>query len=526
MESPRPAAVIEIGSTGIRLLLIEYNAEGEWRVLDQANKPVALGRDVFTSGEVSRESFLECLSVLQGFKEQLEAWGIQKEVIHIIATSAVRAARNRDVFTDRLKRETGLEIAIVEGIEENRLMYLAVRYALKNDFPKFWRFNSMILDVGGGSTEIMLLRRGKMVSARSLRLGTILIDQKTRGGSDRFSERYLNENVRSAQEYLNDEMELSNIKSLVAAGPDAHQAARQIGIELNEHCRIIAREDFFRFVKSVEHYSVEDCVRRLDIPFVNAESFVPGLLIYQTFMERLAAEELVVPEVSVREGFLLSMVRGIDRELQNDFYSQVIASALSLGRKYHFDETHSRHVTQLSLTLFDELEKEHGMGSYERRLLETAALLHDIGMYIRSSRHHLHSQYIVINSEIFGLKQEDLDIIGNVVRYHRDETPLPSHFEYMALQREERIIVLKMAAILRIADALDRGHSQRIRNITIERREETLLIQSGGNSTADKDGSSVKEQGTLYQDFSLEQIGLKEKAGLFQDVFGYKVILA
>ena len=525
MDTPHPAAVIEIGSTGIRLLLAEYNAAGDWRVLDQSGKPVALGRDVFTSGEVSRESFLECLSVLEGFREQLQAWGIQKEDVHIIATSAVRAARNRDIFTDRLRRETGLEIAIIEGIEENRLMYLAVRHALKNDFPKFWRFSSMILDVGGGSTEIMLLRRGKMVSARSLRLGTILIDQKVRQGtgSFRFSERYLNENVHNTQEFLNEEMDLSNIRSLVAAGPDAQQAALQIGTGLNEHCKIIPRDDFFRFVKSIENYTVEDCVRRLGIPFVNAEGFVPGLLIYQTFMERLAAEELVVPEVSVREGYLISMVRGIDRELQNDFYSQVSASALNLGRKYHFDEAHSRHVTELSLVLFDALAKEHGMGGYERRLLETAALLHDIGMFIRSSRHQLHGQYIVTNSEIFGLKQEELDIIGNVIRYHRDESPSPSHFEYMALQREERIMVLKMAAILRVADALDRGHSRRIRNIAIEKREETLIIRSGGASSMDKDNSSKEKPGTGYSDLSLEQMVLKEKADMFQDVFGYKV---
>ena len=523
MDSPSPAAVIEIGSTSIRLLLVENNDAGDWRVLDQAEKPVALGRDVFTSGEVSRESFLECLLVLEGFREQLLAWGIKNDEIRIIATSAVRAARNKDIFTDRLKRETGIDIAIIEGIEETRLMYLAVRYALKNDFPKFWRFNSMILDVGGGSTEIMLLRRGKMVSARSLRLGTILIDQKARQGS-RYSERYLSDNVRIAQEFLNDEMDLANIKSLVAAGSDAQQAARQIGTELNEKCRVVSRDDFINFVKSVENYSVEDCVRRLGIPFANAESFVPGLLIHQTFMERLAAEELVVPEISVREGFLLSMIRGIDRELLNDFYSQVSASALSLGRKYHFDENHGRHVTHLSLAMFDALIKEHGMGVYERRLLEAAALLHDIGMYIRSSRHQVHSQYIVTNSEIFGLKQEDLDIIGNVIRYHRDEGPSSSHFEYMALQREERIIVLKMAAILRIADALDRGHSQRIKNISIEKREETLVIRSSG-IVAEQNNSSGEAR-IDYGDFSLEQIGLKEKADLFQDVFGYKVVLS
>jgi exopolyphosphatase/guanosine-5'-triphosphate,3'-diphosphate pyrophosphatase len=159
-------------------------------------------------------------------------------------------------------------------------------------------------------------------------------------------------------------------------------------------------------------------------------------------------------------------------------------------------------------------------------LLETAALLHDIGMFIRTSRHQLHGQYIVTNSEIFGLKQEELDIIGNVIRYHRDEPPPPAPIEYIALHREERNLVLKMAAILRVADALDRGHSRRITGFAIEKREETLIIHSGGKGK--KSQSPENTAGTFMstgRDYSLEQMGLKEKAGLFQDVFGYKVIL-
>ena len=171
-QKSRLVAVLEIGSTGIRLLIAEIaGSTGEWRVLDRAGKPVALGRDVFTSGRVSRESFQECLLVLEHYRELLRGWDIKSGDVHVIATSALRAARNRDVFTDRIRQETGFRLSVVEGIEENRLMYLAVRFALKNDLPQFWRANSMIIEVGGGSTEIMLLRRGKMAAAHSLRLG-------------------------------------------------------------------------------------------------------------------------------------------------------------------------------------------------------------------------------------------------------------------------------------------------------------------------------------------------------------------
>ncbi|MCL1993429.1 MAG: rod shape-determining protein, partial [Spirochaetes bacterium] len=175
-------AVLEIGSTGIRLIVAEIISENEWRVLDRAVRPVMLGRDVFTSGELSRESLSECLAVLHNYRELLTGWNVADSDIHVIATSALREARNRNIFIDRVWQKTGFRLAIVDGVEENRLIYLAVRAALKQDFPLFWRGNSMVINIGGGSTEIMLLRRGQMVAARSLKLGVIIIDRRTRSG--------------------------------------------------------------------------------------------------------------------------------------------------------------------------------------------------------------------------------------------------------------------------------------------------------------------------------------------------------
>jgi exopolyphosphatase/guanosine-5'-triphosphate,3'-diphosphate pyrophosphatase len=506
----RLVAVLEIGSTGIRLLVAEILSPGEWRAVDRAGKPVALGRDVFTSGEVSRESLRECLSVLKNYRELLRGWGIRDDDIHLIATSALRAARNRDVFVDRVRQETGFQLSIVEGIEENRLMYLAVRFALKQDLPLFWRANSMILDIGGGSTEIMLLRRGQMVAAHSLKLGTILIDQQARlgPGSGRFQERYLNESIRNTAGFLSAEMDLAHVRTLAVTGSDARLAAELAGTELNENCRIIDRNSFIAFADQIQDYSIEDCVQKFNVPYSDAEGLIPGILVYKLFLEQTDAAQVVVPLVSIREGFLIDLVMGIDSELQEEFFSQIIASAVSLGRKYHYDEAHSRHVADLSLLLFDTLGRDHGMGRRERMMLETAAILHDIGMFIRGSGHQKHGQYIVSNSEIFGLHGDEIDIIANVIRYHRGEPPAQGDIEYITLQREERILVLKMAALLRVADALDRGHTQRVKKISLERKAEILLIHAEG-----------------VHDLSLEQIGIEQKAGLFQDVFGYKVVL-
>jgi exopolyphosphatase/guanosine-5'-triphosphate,3'-diphosphate pyrophosphatase len=503
-------AIIEIGSTGIRLHTAEIYSGGQWRVLDRAVRPVSLGRDVFTSGEISRESMLECLSVLQNYRELLAGWKIADNNIHVIATSALRVARNRDIFVDRVRQETGFSLSIVEGIEENRLMYLAVRFALKQDLSLFWRSNSMIIEIGGGSTEIMLLRRGQMVAAHSLKLGTIIIDQHSRHGfgTGIFYERFLNENIRNTLGLLNMELDLAHVRTMVAAGNDALIVADRVGKELNENCRIIKREDFIKFVETLRDFSIEDCVDQFGIPYTNAEMLIPGLLVLKLFLERTGAANVAVPLVSIRDGYLVDLASGVDSSLQDEFLSQIIASAINLGRKFHFDEAHSRHVAHHCMMIFDALVKEHGMNRRHRIMLETAAFLHDVGTYIKSSGHQKHGQYIVANSEIFGLHNDELNIIANVINYHRGEPPSQSDIEYIKLQREERILVLKMASILRVADALDRGHSQQIKKITVERRSETIVLN------VDKS-----------YDLSLELMGLEEKGGMFQDVFGYKVIL-
>jgi exopolyphosphatase/guanosine-5'-triphosphate,3'-diphosphate pyrophosphatase len=526
----RLVAVIEIGSTGIRLLVTEIfpgdgvfgnerdasgqrfteTGQGGWREVDRAGKPVTLGWDVFTTGEISRESFLECLSVLHNFRELLGGWEIAPENIHVIATSALRAARNRDIFADRVKQETGFSLLIVEGVEENRLMYLAVRFALKQDLPIFWRANSMIIEVGGGSTELMLLRRGKMVAAHSLRLGTIMIDRQFRRNPGRgYSQgRFMRENLRNTMGFLNAEMDLAHVRTFVALGSEARIAAALVGAELNEYSRIINRDDFIAFAEKVESYGIEECVQRFHISYEETEGFVSGMQVYKLLLERTHGAKVAVPLVSIREGYLLDLAMGVESELREEFYSQIIAGAVNLGRRYHFDEAHNLQVAKLCMLLFDALIREHGMNRRERMMLETAAILHDIGKYIKNSGHQLHGQYIVANSEIFGLRREELAIIANVIRYHRGPPPQDGDIDYIALQREERVLVLKMASILRVAEALDRGHSQNIRSFTVEKRGESLVLQPQG-----------------VRDLSLELIGLEEKAGMFQDVFGYKVVL-
>ena len=503
-------AVIDIGSTAIRLVIAEVYSDGEWKMLDKASRPVDLGKDVFLKGNISRTSMSQSLESLSGFVEVLKGWQIGKENVHVIATSALREARNRDTFTDRVELQTGFLINTIEGIEENRLTYVAVRYALKDANLRFGQLHSLILEVGGGSTEIILLERGKIVAAHSMSIGTVRLEQQIRSifGSTDYLNQFLTENIRAAGDVIDTEFKMKRIRNFIAVGGDMRLAAGISGEQGGKHFRIIEKQEFDGFVDEIKGLPIDECAHRFQIPYNEAECLAAALLIYQSFMEKTSATRLIVPDLSIREGLLLSLALEPDPKIQEEFKSQVIASAVSLGRKYHVDEDHARHVTNLALSLFDQLQKFHGLDRLCRLLLEVGGLVHDIGTYVRSSGHHKHGQYIVSNSDIFGLHRDEISIVSNVVRYHRKALPTTSHIEYISLPRERRIVVSKLAAILRVADALDKGHMQRIEKVKVEIKGDELLMHNSHTG-----------------DISIERYGLARKVNMMEEVFGLKVVL-
>ncbi len=506
--SSKPVAVIDMGSSAIRMVIAEIDEEGNWERLDRAGKPVSLGRDVFISGYLSGESMRQAIKILSGFSEVLRGWQVADEDIRVIATSAIREAKNRDTFLDRVYIRTGLMIDIVEGVEENHLTYLAVRQSVSSLMPQFSRSNALIIEVGAGTTEIMMLHRGKMVAAHSLRIGTVRIEQTVRPSwqSAEQLESYLRETIRATREILDAEMKLERIKYVVAVGGDARLAAARVGKRVEGGLRTIDTTDFSDFIDYLQGLGVDEIVNELGVTYNEAEGLVPALLVLRLFSEATSADHLIVPEVSIREGVLVSFALGTNPQMEREFYEQVVASAFNLGKKYHFDETHARHVAKLSLSLFDQFEEDHGMNDHDRMLLETAAILHDIGNFIRASGHHKHGQYIVANSEIFGLSRSDIRIVSNIVRYHRKAMPNSAHTNFISLRREQRIAVLKLAAMLRVADALDRSHNQRVTGFRIEKNEDNIILHSD------------------YQgDITVEKYGLELKGQMFEEVFGYRV---
>lgn len=503
-------SVIDIGSTAVRLVILEIDSVGEYQRLDRASQPVALGRDVFITSTIRSESMMQVIAVLSGFVELIRGYGLRPEDTYVLATSAVREARNRDTFVDRVRIKTGFKVNIIDGVEENHLTYIAVLHAVENFRGAFSRANSIIMEVGGGSTELMIMFRGKMQAAQSFKVGTVRLEQQLRAkqGSEIVLEEYLREHFRLTVATLHSEIDLKRIRYFIMVGGDARQVGYRIGATQGEHYAVIRRDDFISFVESLGGLSVDEIVGKLNISYNEAEGMLPALLIFKIFLSETSAQEIIVPDVSIREGILLRNIMGETAELDTNFHRQVVASARSLGTRYHIDQRHADHVTDLALQMYDQLKAEHGLGARERLYLEAAAILHDIGYFINQSGHHKHGSYIVANSEIFGLSHDELSIISTVVRYHRGAKPVRNHPEYGSMGREQRLVVSKLAAVLRVADALDRGHGQHIEHIELEIDGNNLYVKTGGGS-----------------DLTLERYGLTMKAGLFEDVFGYKVVL-
>lgn len=505
-----PESVIEIGSTGVRLLVSEFTTDRKQNILDRSDMPLPLGKDVFTKGEISQETQNLLIQILIRYREQLEGWGISPNEVNCFATSAFRDAKNRDPIMDRILVHTGFRVHIVDGIEENKLMYIAVRDCIKDQPVNVKNEDTVILVVGGSTTEIMMMSEGKMAGVHSLRLGTVRIDQQMRNQTSSYDDiqRYIQESINNTKGSLESEINLGEVKQFISVGQDVTLAALLVGRPVTAFLWEIDKSAFSEFVRDIQEYSIDECVARFKIPYSEAETFQVSLFIYDMFLQLTKADKIIVPETNIRNGLILSKVSTDKEELQKEFDMQITASAKNLLRKYHGDENHAECVRMISTKIYDTLKNEISLDDHARTLLEAAAILHDIGGFIRYDHHNLHSNYIILNSEIFGLSRNDIKIVAEIAKYHKGSLVPQDDESYQVMPRNDRMTILKLTAILRIADALDRGHIQKFSDFSINVQQNSLLIHAKGTKNT-----------------VLEKIALNEKAGMFEEVFGYKVIL-
>ncbi|MCX6551289.1 MAG: HD domain-containing protein [Acidobacteria bacterium] len=508
-RDPTPAAretvaVIDIGASAVRLVVAELAAGRRPFVVEEASKAVSLGKDTFSTGRIGFGAMEAALQALEGFKRIMDGYAVRR--YRAVATSAVREAINGDTFLDRISVRTGLQVEIIDGSEESRLVYLAVRSQLK-DHPALAAPHALLVEVGGGSADITVIKGDRPKYSGIYALGSVRMRQglgRWSGDQERRI-RMLSRHIGNVIGDIRREMPLPSATYMIAFGNDIRFAAQELVDAPESAVREVSREAFLEFCARVEKLDEEQLVDRYSLSPVDAETLVPALLVYRALLLETAAAGITVPHASLRAGVLVDMAgTGSDDPAElADFSEQVLASAEALGEKYRYDALHARAVANLATRLFDELTAEHGLPSRDRLLLEVAALLHDIGVFVGLRAHHKHTQYLIQASEIFGLSGDDRAVIANVARYHRRGLPQKAHLPLMSLDRLERVRVGKLSALLRIANALDAEHGQKIQSVRV--------TASDGGWVLDVAGAG---------DLTVERLAVEARTDLFREVFG------
>jgi exopolyphosphatase/guanosine-5'-triphosphate,3'-diphosphate pyrophosphatase len=491
-------AVIDIGSTSIRMAIAEIEGQGQIRTLEEVSRAVSLGKDTFTSQEISRESIEECVRILRSYWRLMQEFGITRpEQIRIVATSAVREASNRLAFIDRIYIATGLEIRILDEAEVNRITYMGIQPLLQKN-PILASVKTIIVEVGSGSTEILVVSSGNIQFSNTYRLGSLRMLEQV----DRFKTSHAKQRA-IIESQIRGETEIQ----MVAIGGDVRMAVKNIdSVVADGELHRVAADALLAFARQIGNMHEDELISRYSVSFADTETLWPALISYALLAKEFKSEHLFVADTNLRDGLLteLSVRDAWTVELRN----QIVLSAINLGRRFAFDEAHARHVATLCRKLFLDLIQEHQLDQRMELILYLAALLHEIGVFISTRSHHKHAMYIIRHSELFGLSERDQLLLSLVVRYQRRSSPQPEHEGYSILDRNDRIAVAKMAAILRLAIALDESRSERIGTIRCVREENRLVIITRGS-----------------EDVSLEQLTIRQSSDLFEEVFGLSVVL-
>jgi exopolyphosphatase/guanosine-5'-triphosphate,3'-diphosphate pyrophosphatase len=498
---PLRVACVDMGSNAIRFLAAEFSTETEYVPLASERSPVRLGHSVFLSGVLDAGAMDAAVEALTDFKRQMDELDVQH--YRAVATSAVREAKNGDEFVKRIKNEAGLKLEVISGSEEARLVHTAVATRIPLGSRKW-----LLVDLGGGSVEVSLVDQTGSYWSESHTMGSVrLLEELTGAGADpgRFR-RLLAEYISVLKmPVLADGQKLAGY---IATGGNIEALAKLAGFPDEVGVTHLPVDTLRSVIEELARLSYRQRVDDLGLRDDRADVILPAAMVYERLAELCGASEILVPHVGVKEGVLYDLVDELvsGQDHQDRREREVLTSTVTVGRKYHFDEAHARHVAILATSLFDQLVSLHGLSDDDRRILQAAAMLHDVGQFVSYKGHHKHSLYLISHSELPTFSQKEMQMVANVARYHRKAHPAEHHDDFMTLSQDERERVARLAAILRVADSLDREHAQRVTGVTAKMTDDEVVLWLDGSA------------GVLLEGWTLRQ-----KANLFSKLFDRKI---
>jgi exopolyphosphatase/guanosine-5'-triphosphate,3'-diphosphate pyrophosphatase len=484
------------------MMVSRLNIDGKLETLENLRLPVRLGQDAFTTGQFSEKTMQMAVDAFLRFRNVADVFEVTS--VRAVATSAMREATNNDLLIERISRETNFNIEVIGGDEEARLIHLAVSNAVDLKGK-----HAILIDIGGGSVEVTLSDGENIISTESYAMGTVRMLKKlesTDGKKLPFN-RLIREYAESARRRI--EREIGDEKLDVCAGTGGN--IEEMGLlrkRLFKHERedLITQDDLENLMDKLSKMSVPERIKKLDLRPDRADVILPATAVLRMIVREARVKEVLIPGVGLKDGVLLDMApQAMGPRLPRR--EQAIASAEHMGRKYAFDAEHAVFAADMAVALFNQSLSLHHLTENERLLLEVAARLHDIGHFINAIDHDKHGYYLLRHHPLIGLTPAEQEVVANIVRYHRKDTPSTGDENFKLLPQKDRLAVTKLCALLRVADALDTSHTSRVRNVSLEQRKEgvwqIVLLGEG--------------------DMMLEKWTLEKRKSLFEEVFGVEL---
>ena len=500
-------AAIDIGTNSIRSIVIETSGNGKYRILDDEKVLVRLGEGLHQTGVISPAAWERALEALSRQKKIIDGYKVRS--IEAVATSALRKAANGAALVLEIKNKIGLDVEVISGEEEAELAALSAFHNFDLEGVRH-----LIFDIGGGSLELITALGAHIEEMLSLELGAVFLTESfLRSDPVQASEhqklrKYIRKSLKAG--YTGDR---AGMQCLVGSGGTITSIAAMVAATRREkfdsiHGYELLRSEVVHLLAMLLRKSDKE---RRSLPGLNpdrSDIIIAGVTVVDELMDFFQVNVLRVNERGIREGLIL---RGLRKQSLLPEVKQQRSwrdSTLEFAHSCHFDEGHSQHVAKLTLEIFKALAARFGLADKDLRLLEAAALLHDVGYFINYSSHHKHSYHLIRHADLFGFTPRERELIANIARYHRKSMPKKKHEQFTRLSASDQFLVSRLGGILRLCDGLDRRRNSVVEQLQCELSQNTLRVTMIGR-----------------EDMSVELYGAKAKGDLLQDAFNLKLLL-
>ena len=499
-------AAINVGSYSTTMKIFQIMPKKGFKLMDTVSSHLELGADTYAKGRLTNLSVDLLCNILNGFKKKMKEYDVTE--YRAYATSAIREASNCEMVLDRILTRTGLRVKTVSNSEHRFMMYEGLAVTFK-DFDKITAKNTAVLDVGAGSVQITIFDKQKISATQNIPIGALRI----RENLSRVDTTVLHmEGV--VQEYIENEMTAfqnyylkdKEIKHIIGVGDELHALVKilpemQIGDTLNA-------QQLDYICSKLENKTSADLAETYGITYERAALLMPTTLVYKLLLSKAKAEVIYLVDVSFCEGAVVDYMESTKKlTLGHDFQSDIVSSAQSIAKRYRCNKAHCQSVAEAALLIFDNMKSIHGLDKRARLQLELAAILHDCGKYVNMNNVADNSFHIIMSTEILGISHQERFEIACICKYNT--TPFPTYGqmeEDVTVEQYSRIA--KLAAILKVANAMDRSHKQKVKRFSVTVKNKQLVIMAD-----------------TVHDITLEAGLFASKADFFEDVYGIRPVL-